>query len=168
MSCDLGGHVRFLCAIFAILHQAVLVMTWVFFLILLWLGCLGVVSCHCFRRGMHFHVFWLQIRRGFWVVFRIWCGTFFQFFQHRSCIVTLNLKVMYYYFSIASIHQLADCTLLNKLFHFECSCQWSQNITIIHAVGDWVPCENYRASSDERVIGRMFSTVQLYASSIKS
>ena len=37
-----------------------------------------------------------------------------------SCIVKFN--VMYYYYSIAYIHQLADYTLLNKLFHFECSC----------------------------------------------
>lgn len=69
-------------------------MTSVFFLILLCPGCLGVVSCHCFRREMHFHVFWLQTRRGFWVVFRIWYGTFFKFFQHSSCIVILNFKVL--------------------------------------------------------------------------
>ena len=37
-------------------------------------------------------------------------------------VVFVTLNVMYYNYSIACIHQLADCALLNKLFHFECSC----------------------------------------------
>ena len=36
-----------------------------------------------------------------------------------SCILTFN-AIFDYYYSIVCIHQLAHCTLLNKLFHFEC------------------------------------------------
>ena len=118
LSCDLGGYLAFrgrLLPFYVSQSCWWLRFSFSFYYARGGLGLLFLqFSHHFFRWRIRFQLFWPQIRSGFSAVFRIWLGTSFKFFLQ-----------LYNYYSIACIHQLPICTLLNIINYFACGARVS-------------------------------------------